>query len=159
MYMLGTFSTPHVVPKWVEARVLLLTCLLGLSLSVLLVGPTFTELNLPVMIVGLFISGAFLGPLMIPNMAEMMRSVALVYPEYDLESANSLMSGMLNGCYGIGQASGPLLGALLFQICGFRSMCDFVSAFVFCFFLLYIACAQGCQAFSQTYSNFHSRNC
>lgn len=141
MYMIGTLATPYIVPKWVEARVTLLTCSVGLSLTVLLIGPVFEQKNLPVMLIGLLTSGSFLGPMIIPNMAEMMHAVAITFPDSDLEHANSLLSGILNCCYGLGQASGPLLGAALYQVVGFRAMCDIVAAIVFFFALLYFICA------------------
>jgi len=112
--MIGTLLTPYIIPKWVEIRVVLMTGAFCLGSSVLLVGPFFEEKNLAVMCVGLFISGSFLGPLMIPNMAEMMFATKISYPESDLEHANSLLSGILNCCYGAGGALGPLMGASLY---------------------------------------------
>ena len=32
-YMIGTFITPYAVPKWVEIRVTLITCQIGLGLG------------------------------------------------------------------------------------------------------------------------------
>ena len=49
------------------------------------------------------------------NEAEMMNATALKYPNCDLDHANSLLSGILNSCYGLGNAIGPLLGGLLIQ--------------------------------------------
>ena len=80
-----------------------------------LVGPFYGGLNLPVMLIGLSLTGISLGPLVIPNMAEMMNATALKYPNCDLDHANSLLSGILNSCYGLGNAIGPLLGGLLIQ--------------------------------------------
>ena len=118
--MLGTFLTPYVFPKWVEIRVTLISCLFALGLSTFLIGPFYEDENLPVMLVGLVLAGSCMGPLAIPNMAEMMDATRLVYPECDLEHANSLLSGMLNSSFGVGQALGPLLGAFLTQVLGFR---------------------------------------
>ena len=55
-----------------EVRTWLITGTFLLGFSVLFIGPFFEEKNLIVMCIGLFVSGCFLGPLMIPNMAEMM---------------------------------------------------------------------------------------
>ena len=45
-----------------------------------------------------------------------------LYPEVqDVNYANSLLSGMLNAFFGMGQAIGPLLGAILYQELGFRT--------------------------------------
>ena len=55
-----------------------------------------------VMLIGLATSAIFYAPTIIPNMSEMMVSTRLHYPEHDLEHANSLLSGMLNSCFGIG---------------------------------------------------------
>jgi len=113
--MLGTFGTPYIVPRWVEHRVTLITFLFLLGASMFLIGPFYGGLNLPVMLIGLSLSGMSLGPLVIPNMAEMMNATALKYPNCDLDHANSLLSGILNSCYGLGNAIGPLLGGLLIQ--------------------------------------------
>lgn len=67
-----------------------------------------------VMLIGLATSAIFYAPTIIPNMSEMMVSTRLHFPEHDLEHANSLLSGMLNSCFGIGQASGPLLGSFIY---------------------------------------------
>ena len=103
MYMLGTFLTPIVIPRWVEIRVTLITGLFILGFSILLVGPVFVEKNIVVMYIGLFMVGAFLGPAIIPNMAEMMFATKSAFPTSDLEYANSLLSGILSCMYGAGQ--------------------------------------------------------
>jgi len=102
MYMVGTIITPFAIPKWVEIRVTLFFGSLLLGGGMLLVGPVYEDQNLNVMLIGLGLSGLFLGPIMIPNMSEMMIATKIQYPESDLEHANSLLSGMLNCCYGLG---------------------------------------------------------
>mmetsp|Transcript_37150 Transcript_37150/g.45354 ORF Transcript_37150/g.45354 Transcript_37150/m.45354 type:complete len:115 (+) Transcript_37150:966-1310(+) len=114
MYVIGTLLTPYMLPKWVEIRVVLMTGAFLLGFSVLFIGPFYEEKNLTVMCVGLFVSGSLLGPIMIPNMAEMMFATKIHYPAGDLEHANSLLSGILNCCYGAGGALGPLMGASLY---------------------------------------------
>ena len=142
--MLGTFLTPFIFPKWVEIRVILITCGIALGLSTFLIGPFFGEQNLTVMLIGLGLTGSFMGPLGIPNMAEMMQATKSAYPDCDLDHANSLLSGILNCCFGVGQALGPLLGAFLVQIFNFQTMCDIIGSFVICMALLYLMSAQGC---------------
>ena len=114
LYMLGTFLAPCLIPKWVEIRVTLIVCLFGLGLGTFLIGPFYTEMSLSAMLGGLVVTGCFLGPLIIPNMSEMMHATALAYPHCDMDHANSLLSGMLNCSFGLGQAMGPLAGSILF---------------------------------------------
>jgi len=114
MYMVSAIVTPFILPKWLEIRVLLITVCFILGCSLLLVGPVFEEMNLIVMIVGLFLVGTCLGILVIPIMPEMMTSTKIKFPESDLEHANSLLSGILNALNGFGQALGPLLGSVLY---------------------------------------------
>jgi len=142
--MLGTFLTPYIFPKWVEIRVTLITCGVFLGLSTFLIGPFYEEQNLTVMLVGLILTGCFMGPMGIPNMAEMMHVTRSTYPDCDLDHANSLLSGLLNCFLGAGQALGPLLGALLLQLFNFRIMCDIIGGFVISMALLYLLSAQGC---------------
>ena len=156
--MIGTFATPYVVPRWVEYRVTLIVCLFGLGFSQFLVGPFYDDKNLTVMLIGLVLTGVFIGPLVIPNMAEMMRATSLRYPDCDMDHANSLLSGLLNCCFGLGQAFGPLLGSTLYQVTNFRMMNNVVGALIIFNAFLYIVCAGGCEAFSQTCKNYKKRD-
>ena len=113
-YMLGTFLVPCILPKWVEHRVTLITSLFLLGISTALVGPPFGDTSMASMITGLALSGFLMGFLCIPNMPEMMQATRQAYPDSDLNHANSLLSGILNAGFGIGQAAGPLLGAFLY---------------------------------------------
>ena len=71
-YMIVCLLTPYAVPKYVEKRVTLISSLTLLGFASFLTGPFYTELNLPVMLTGLLLIGAFLGPLYILSMPEMM---------------------------------------------------------------------------------------
>ena len=71
MYMVGTMVTPCVLPKWMEVRVWLIFAALFLGISVTIVGPFFLDESIVVMCIGLFFTGSMLGPLIIPNMSEM----------------------------------------------------------------------------------------
>ena len=113
-YAISTIIIPYVVPKWVEARVMLITALILLSFSTTLVGPFFTELSMVSMLIGLALSGFLLGFLVIPNMPEMMKATKEAHPRADLDHANSMLSGMLNACFAMGQAAGPLIGGFLY---------------------------------------------
>ena len=70
-YAMSTIVIPYIVPKWVEARVTMITALILLSFSTALVGPFYAELSMTCMLIGLAVSGFFLGFLIIPNMPEM----------------------------------------------------------------------------------------
>lgn len=66
------------------------------------------------MALGFFLAGLFMGPLMIPNMPEMMHATRLAHPDSDLDYANSLLAGIFNSCLGVGMAAGPLIGSALY---------------------------------------------
>ena len=117
--MVSTFTTPYVIPYWVEHRVTLMTFLFLLGLSTFLIGPFYGSLNLLVMLIGLFLSGLSLGPLVILNMPEMMNATAEKHPDCDMDYASSLLSGMLNCCMGIGMALGPIIGGILYEFTDF----------------------------------------
>ena len=146
--MIFCIATPFIVPKWVEGRVEIITSLLFLGFLTLLIGPFYEDKNLVVMLIGLATSAIFYAPTIIPNMSEMMVSTRLHYPNYDLEHANSLLSGLLNSCFGVGQASGPLVGSFIYQVMGFRALCDITAGICVGFGLLYLVCAQGCHSYA-----------
>jgi len=112
--MLGTLISSYTIPKWIEIRCTLITGSLICGLSILLIGPIFEENNLPVMIAGLVLFGFFLGPIIIPNMAEMMFASKREFPAADLEKANSLLSGIMNCFLSLGMAIGPIMGSSLY---------------------------------------------
>ena len=138
---------PFIIPKWVEDRVTLITCLFCLGALTTLVGPFFEEKNFTVFMIGLVSSGIFFAPLIIPNMPEMLRGMRLAYPDADLERGTSLLSGMMTASIGVGQASGPLIGSAIYQVAGFRMMCDVIASVVILFAFVYLFGAQGCQAY------------
>ena len=76
------------------------------------------------------------------------------YPNCELDYTNSLISGMLNGCYGFGQALGPIMGSVIYQMFGFRVLCTFTGTFIIIFTFLYFARAEGPQAFANTVTNY-----
>lgn len=68
------------------------------------------------------------------------------------------MSGMLNAGFGIGQALGPLVGAFLYELVGFRMTMNITAALTAGSAVLYLLCARGCQAYRETCVNFSNRN-
>ena len=74
-----------IIPKWVEARVTMITALILIGLTTLLVGPFFEELNLISMCCGLAMTGFLMGFVCIPNMPEMMRASREIFPDSDVE--------------------------------------------------------------------------
>lgn len=114
-YMITTLLTPYVLPNYFEKRVTIIMSLILLGLVTFLCGPFYTELSFPVMCTGLLLQGAFEGPLVILNMAEMMTATEIAFPEADEEQASNMLSGMLCSWYGLGQALGPILGSAIYQ--------------------------------------------
>ena len=64
---------------------------------------------------------------------------------------------MLNAGFGIGQALGPLTGAGLYELFGFRQAMDITAYFVFAYSILYFVCASGCHAIALTCKNCRIR--
>lgn len=129
-YLTGSMLVPFLIPQWVAHRVTLITSLLILSFATFLVGPVFADKNLNSMIIGLALSGFIMAFLGIPNMPEMieaceqeekdnnnnnLRGVQRQNSKVDKNHANSMISGLLNASFGIGQTLGPLCGAFWFQ--------------------------------------------
>ena len=152
MYMISCFVAPYCQPKWMETRVWLTVSAFFLGFSMLFVGPFFIDKSLPVMCIGLFFNGCMLGPLIIPNMAEMIVATKIAYPDCDHEHANSLIGGVLNSAYGIGGAVGPIIGTSLYQFVGFRNMCNVVGGVCMVFAMLYFVLCSGCEAWRSTMS-------
>ena len=158
LYMICCILVPFVIPKWIEDRVTLITGLFCLGVLTTLVGPFYTDKDFTVFLIGLISSGIFFAPLIIPNMSEMLKGMRLAYPDADLERGTSLLSGMMTASIGVGQASGPLIGSAIYQVAGFRVMCDVIASVVILYAFIYLFGAQGCQAYKQTCVNFRNRN-
>ena len=158
MYTVSTLLIPYIAPKWVEHRVTMILGLFILAFFNLFVGPFFMEMNLTSMLVGLAVTGFSMGFLTIPNMPEMMTATVEAHPMSDLDHANSLLSGMLNAGFGSGQALGPILGALFYQLTNWRMTMNIISVIVAVHAVLYIITAKGCEAFSRTCKNYAERS-
>ena len=131
LYMVSTFLIPYIVPTWVAHRVTMITSLFILCIASLLVGPFFESENLVSMIIGLGISGFMMGFLCIPTMPEMIDACKLAHPKADQDHANSILSGIFNAAYGLGLSLGPLTGATLYELVGFRNTLNIIAGLVF----------------------------
>lgn len=110
--MLSTFLVPYVVPAWVEPRITIITSSIICTVATTLIGPFYTETSLVAMCIGLAVSGFMLSFMFILNMTEMMAAMEEKHPQLaGKDKTNSMLSGMLNAMYALGQFIGPLLGA------------------------------------------------
>ena len=92
----------------------IITSLFMLAVSFALIGPPFCEKNVASMTIGLCLAGFFMSSTVIPLMPEMLQASRKAFPECDKERASSLLSGIYNAAFGVGQAVGPVLGSLLY---------------------------------------------
>ena len=67
-----------------------------------LINPFFEDQSMISMCIGLGLLGFFMAPMSIPNMPEMMAAMREQYPDYDMEHADSLLSGMILASYSTG---------------------------------------------------------
>jgi len=158
IYMLSTFAAPYIVPNWVPYRVTLILSLWMLGFSTLILAPFFEDKNLIALVSGLAFSGFFSGLLAIPNFPEMIEGLKEVHPDCDEDQANSLLSGMYNAIFGLGQVFGPLLGASLYEVVGFRMTMIYMGGLAMSFGLLYFVAAQGWSAFAEMCRNYKNRD-
>ena len=100
-YAVGCFLTPF-IPKWVESRVTMIIGTIFVGLSMGLINPFFEDQSMISMCIGLGLFSFFIAPMSIPNMPEMMAAMREQYPDYDLEHADSLLSGMMMASYSVG---------------------------------------------------------
>ena len=113
------------------------------------------------MCIGLAISGFMLSFMFIPNMTEMMAAVQEAYPSFaGSGKTNSMLSGLLNSSYALGQFLGPLISAYTYQLTDddFRMTMNIIALVGLGFAFLYIIFARGCQAYFLTCKNFRHRN-
>ena len=106
------------------------------------------------MCIALFFAGFFLGPLMILPMQEMMVSTKLKFPDYDFEHSTNLLSGVMNSAVGVGQAIGPIFGASMYQVFGFRTTEDVTAAVIVLIGILYLLFADGFRSYTESCANF-----
>ena len=138
------FIFPFLIPKWFPYRITLFISLFLVSICTLLIAPVFAPMNLISMLIGLGVGGFPHSMLVIPNMPEMMQACKEAFPEVeDLDHANSLLSGMLNACFGAGQAIGPFLGAIIYQAVGFRASQVIFGSLALIYTFVYYRCVDG----------------
>ena len=100
----------------------MIVSLILLGLVSFLTGPFYTEKSLPVMLTGLLLQGACLGPLNILNVTEMIEATEEAFPKADMERASQLLCAIFCSSYASGQALGPILGGTIYQLVGWRLM-------------------------------------
>ena len=159
-YMLSTFLVPYVVPAWVEPRITIITSSIICTVATTLIGPFYTETSLVAMCIGLAVSGFMLSFMFILNMTECMAAMEEKHPHLaGKDKTNSMLSGMLNAMYALGQFIGPLLGAYGYQLTddNFRLTMNMTAGLGAVFCLCYIIFAGGCQSLAQTCRNYRNK--
>lgn len=102
------------------------------------------------MIVGLVLSGCFLGSIAIPALPEMLESIEGKFLESESEKAGNYSAGIFNMGLGLGQVFGPLFGASVYDAVGFRNLEDLTCLILISFAMLYFIMADGREAFKWT---------
>lgn len=64
---------------------------------------------------------------------------------------------MLNAGFNVGQAVGPVLGSLIYDLTGFRTTMNVMAAISALTGVLYFVAAGGCKAIEETRKNFNER--
>jgi len=146
-FTVGTFILTCALPSWMPYRVTIISSLLLLGVSFSLIGPPFESENFVTMVVGLSLTGLFMSSTVIPIMPEMLEAGKHNFAEVDEDHASSLLSGIYNAAFGIGQALGPIVGTFLYQLIGFRFTMQVATGLIILTGLLYLLCANGCEAF------------
>ena len=141
MFVVGTFLFTCCLPRWLPYRVTIITSLFMLAASFALIGPPFADKNVAVMTTGLCLAGFFMSSTVIPLMPEMLQASRKAFPDCDRDLSSSLLSGIYNAAFGVGQAVGPVLGSLLYQLIGFRYTVLAAAAGICGVSVLYLLCA------------------
>lgn len=103
------------------------------------------------MIVGLFLSGCFLGSIAIPALPEMLEAIEGKFNENESEKAGNYTAAIFNMGLGLGQVIGPLFGASVYDAIGFRNLEDLTCLLCMGFAILYFIMADGREAFKWTF--------
>lgn len=80
--------------------------------------------------------------ILVPSLPEMIESVIPHYPGQE-ETINDLSSGLFNMFLGIGQVIGPLFGAIVTDMYGYKQCADTVAILSLLFAVLYYIFAEG----------------
>lgn len=154
-YMVGSQCVSYLVPKWVEKRVTIIFGTFLFGVSNLLVGPAIGEKNLVSMIGGLILSGFFMGPMFTPNMGEMMFVAKKQFSDESIKHTNNKLSGIIQCLGAIGMAVGPLMGSYLYEVFGFRYMCNTMAGVAILFAACYFLFCDGYEAITSTCKNYN----
>lgn len=138
------------VPNGIHKRVLLICASLAAFVANLFVGPS--ELfdfpnSIVLMIIGQAMRGVTDPFTLVPCLPEMIESVLPHYPPNAECEINNLSSGIFNMFLGLGQILGPMLGAELTRMYGFRSCCDIWAVICLIYSISFYVFANGKQAF------------
>ena len=68
------------------------------------------------------------------------------------QRVNTLASGLFNASLGVGQTIGPIIGAALYEIFGFRQTQDIIACASIIYGVLYFLFGEGYSAFKLTLS-------
>ena len=78
----------------------------------------------------------------------------ILHPDQE-DIVSARLSGILNAANGLGMALGPLLGALLYDLVGFRLTMALVACAILCHAVFYVITADGCGSFKRSWLNRH----
>jgi hypothetical protein len=80
----------------------------------------------------------------------MIETVLPLYPESCESQINDISSGLFNMFLGLGQIIGPLFGAQVTEVYGFKTCCDLVAIICLSFSMIYYVFGGGNEAFSKS---------
>jgi len=139
-------------PKWMDNRVYLIGIGYLNTIAALFNGPS-QILSLPdsiwCIIVGQMLIGLTCAQLNVFALPEMMRQANKAFPGRG-NDVNDYCSGIFNSCIGIGQVSGPIIGAFLTSKIGFRSCEDTIALITFTYYSLYFILGDGREAINHS---------
>ena len=146
-FVAGSLVIGLVLPRWVPHRVTLISALVLFAVAVGLIGPFHSERGLASMVVGLGLMGFLMAFLSVLLMPEMIQACRAAHPHCNHDYAYSLISGIYNAAFGVGQALGAFLGGVMYQLFGFRSTMNICATLIIGFTLSYFYFADGEKVF------------
>ena len=137
LMMFSTLLSSYIFPSWVEWRIILITSTLFAGLVTFFIGPFYTETDLATMCIALALSGLCKGSAFAFSLSEMIDCLG-----GEVRHSN-LLSGILFMSFGIGGMIGPGVGGTLYDLLGFRWMCNINALICIVFSLFYFIFADG----------------